>query len=419
MSATQETDNRARPRVTVHSPFGRPAGVPGLHSRTARPGRRSTRHPGDAPSRSEAGHDSATRRGVFGQSASLIDVSLVANDLRAMVSAGMPLGESLSIVARGIRRRAPKLASALEDIRARVEQGKPLGEAFAAHIHVFGELCVEMVAAGEQTGRLDEYLADVAADYEHRHRNRATIVSAFIEPAIIVAAGIVVAYLILAFTVPRFRDLYDALSTTATLPLATRILVALSDAVVSATGVAALLSAAGCVVAAVAVFNRNAGLRFKLHAAITRIPMFGSLVVRDAVARGCRTFGVAIKTIGDVPSGLAMASRTCGNLYIGAAFERAAERVRQGRTIAESLEETGAFPEMAVWMVHTGERSGTLDDMMPKLAEGYETQVRVERERLLLLLRPALLVVMGGFVLSLMLAMYLPVFTLVEQLQQR
>ncbi len=348
-----------------------------------------------------------------------MDVALFANDMRAMVAAGMPIGESLSIVARGMRRRAPKVADALEEIRLRIEQGKPLGEAFRAQTHVFGELCVEMIAAGEQTGRLDEHLGEIASDYEQRHKNRSTVISALVEPAVIIVAGLAVAYLILAFTVPRFRELYEALAQSAELPFATRALIAVSEAIASPIGFAALGVAAVAVICVVVFIKRNEKARLRLHHALAKAPLFGSLVTRDAVGRGCRTLGVALKTIGDVPSGLRMASKTCGNLYIAGAFGDASERVRQGRSISESLSESGVFPEMAVWMVHTGERSGSLDDMLVKLAEGYETQVRVERERLLMLLRPTLLVVMGSFVLGLMLAMYLPVFTLVEQLQHR
>jgi type IV pilus assembly protein PilC len=348
-----------------------------------------------------------------------MDVALFANDLRAMVTAGMPIGESLSMIAGGARRRSPALAAALEDVRERIEHGRSLGDAFRAHAGVFGELCVEMIAAGELTGRLDEHLAGVAADCEQRHKNRTTVVSALVEPAIIVAAGIGVAYLILVFTVPRFKEMYEALARSTVLPLPTRVLMAISDLIASPVGLLVTLGALALAMALGVAVKRNAELRFRLHRALAHGPLIGALVTRDAVGRGCRTFGVAVRTIGDVSGGLRMASRTCGNLYIGSAFEEAAGRVRDGCTIAESLDETGVFPEMTIWMVHTGERSGGLDGMLEKLAESYETQVRVERERLLTLLRPILLLVMGGLVLGLMLAMYLPVFTLVEQLQNR
>jgi type IV pilus assembly protein PilC len=414
----QPTSHSATKRVRIHAPFGSSPG------RSAEP-RKSARIPElqTESDRLNGGDERAararSRQRRLVRKASMMDVALVANDLRAMVGAGMPVGESLSVVGRGIERRSPALAAALEQVRSRIEQGKPLGDAFRPHTQLFGELFVEMVAAGEQTGRLDEHLGEIAADYEQRHKNRATIVSALVEPAIIVAAGILVAYLILAFTVPRFRELYDALSQTAELPLATKALIFVSDLLTSPLGVAIVVGLAALIFSAFILVNRHPRARYRLHRAIATAPVFGALVVRDAVGRGCRTLGVALKTIGDVPSGLRMASKTCGNLYIGGAFEAASERVRHGRAIAESLAETRAFPEMAVWMVHTGERSGSLDEMLLKLSEGYEAQVRVERERLLMMLRPTLLVVMGAFVLGLMLAMYLPVFTLVEQLQQR
>jgi type IV pilus assembly protein PilC len=416
---TPSPSPNARARLRVHMPYagsehaGR-TGRASVRSETrarVRNGRSTTAHratDGDEP-----------QRGAFGQAVPLIDVALFANDLRAMIGAGMPIGESLSLVARGFSRRSPRLAAALEDARARVEEGKPLGEAFRAHMRVFGELCVEMIAAGEQTGRLDDYLGDVAAAYEERHKNRSTVLSALVEPAVIVFAGLGVAYVILAFTVPRFRELYDALTRTSELPFATRALITISDLIASPMGMTVGVVVVALALGAAAMVNRDARVRYRVHRALARAPYVGFLVVRDATGRGCRTLGVAVRTIGDVPAGLRLAARTCGNLFIAEAFDSAAAKVRQGRPIAESLAETGAFPEMTVWMAHTGERTGSLDEMLLKLAQGYETQVRVERERLLMLLRPFLLIVMGGFVLALMLAMYLPVFTLVEQLQRR
>lgn len=401
----------ARPRLRVHGSFGAPAG-PARERAASAPGPSASAASGIAAPAPLASISSA--RGA----ARLLDVAAFAHDFRAMVGAGLGVPEILGIIAKSHERRTPRIAAALEDARRRVEQGSRLVDAFDPHRRVFGDLCVEMIGAGEQTGRLEEYLAAIAEDCEQRHKNRATVVSAMIEPALIVLVGIVVCYVILTFTVPQFKELYEALTREGTLPLATRALVATADALTSPLGVVVTVALVLGAIAGGVAIRSVPSIRYRVHCGLLRLPVLGELVVKDAVARGARTVGVVVKTIGDVPTALQLAARTCPNERIAEGFEQSAERVRQGRSIAGSLAETGVFPEMCVSMVETGERTGALDDLLPKLAEGYETQVRFARERLLMLLRPSLVIVMGGLVLGLMLAMYMPIFTLIEQLKR-
>jgi type II secretory pathway component PulF len=346
-----------------------------------------------------------------------LDISTFATDFRTLVAAGLPIGESLGLMARGYSGSAPPLSAALEDVRAAVERGRRLGEAFAPHRAVFGDLCVEMIAAGEQTGRLEEYLGEVAEDARVRYETRSSVVSALIEPITIVLVGLGVVLLLLTWTVPQMQQLYNALSKTGALPLPTRVLVAAANALGSPAGLLALLVLAGGLVGLAVAVRRHDGLRMATHELLLRVPILGDTVRKEAIARGCRTLGIAIRTIADVPTGLRMAAGTAGNMRVAEAFRAAGGMVRGGREIWTCLESTAVFPELCVWMVRSGERSGALDEMLLKLAEGYEIQVRIARERLLTLLRPVLLVVMGSLVLLVMLAMYLPIFTLIDQLR--
>lgn len=401
---SQSTENQYRPRVRIHSGFAKTSNQPTNQNATA-----------GVPSReSDVRQIAATKN----RAVRLLDVAEFASEFRALVGAGLPLGESLGVIATSMKRRCPRLSSALLDIRERVEQGKRLGEAFGHHRTVFGDLAVEMIAAGEQTGRLDQYLGDLADAYEQRHQNRATVLSALIEPALVVFVGIGVVYLILTLTVPRMKELYDSIGKNSILPLPTRILMWTADFLTSLPGI---LAVAGVILLGIGswiVIQRSDRVRFAVHSFLLRLPLLGELVQKDSIARGCRTLAVSVRTIGDVPSGLVLAGRTSGNLKIGQAFSAAADSVRSGRAIHTSLDEAGDFPEVCIWMIRTGERSGTLDTMLVKIAEGFESHVKFARERLLTFLKPALVVVMGGLVLLIMLALYLPIFQLIENLKR-
>jgi type IV pilus assembly protein PilC len=349
---------------------------------------------------------------------SLLDVAHFAAEFQTMYAAGMGIPRTLGLLADGHRKRKRALAEALDDIRDAVEQGARLGDACRRHRALLGDLCVELIAAGEQTGSLEAALESVSKDYEYRHRTRSVAVSALVEPAIIVAVGLAVAYLILTVTVPRFRELYAALAPDAGLPLATRGLVSVADALVSAPGLLLTFTLALAAAGAAVSVRRSERVRYGLHRAWVRWPLVGEMLLWESVGRGCRTLGLTVRSVGDVPAGLRLAGKTCGNLYVRDAFVSAAESVQDGRLICDSLRETGVFPDACVSMVETGETTGRLDAMLLRLADAFEAKVRSRRERLLMLARPALVVVMGALVLGIMLAMYLPVFTLIQELQR-
>jgi type IV pilus assembly protein PilC len=316
-----------------------------------------------------------------------------------------------------MRAGSPRLAGALELVRRDVEEGRSLGGAFRRQEAVFGRLAVEMIATGEMTGTLERTLADLAEDCEHRHRNRATVVSALVEPALIVALGVAVSYLLVTVTVPQFKALFEGLTRGGALPLPTRAVVATSDFLLSGLGLAltaALVAGAAGLVAAVATNER---LRYRWHALLLRVPLVGDLVLCDAVGRACRTMAVVHRSIGEIPVGIELAARTTPNLRVADAFERVGEAVYDGRQVWEAMRDTELLPELCVFMTKSGEESGQLDALLLKLADTYETNVRYRRERLLAVLRYGLLLVMGGFVMFLMLAMYLPVFSLISELR--
>lgn len=348
----------------------------------------------------------------------LLDVALFASQFRALVAAGVPVNEALGLLAGSTRTSAPALASALEAIRRRVEEGWSLGGAFREHEEVFGRLCVEMIATGEVTGTLERTLGDVADDCEYRHRNRASLVSALVEPALIVVAGLAVSYILVTFTVPQFKKLFEGLTQGAVLPLPTRAVIGASDFLLSDVGFVLTVAVVVALVGASVAIMRDERVRYGVHCALLRVPVLGEIVLYDAVGRACRTIAVVHRAVGQIPLAIELACRTTTNLRVAEAFEQAGEAVYEGRMLWEALRDTGVLPDLCVYMTKSGEESGQLDTLLLKLAETYEIAVRYRKERLLTVLRYGLLVTMGGFVLSLMLAMYLPVFTLIEQMRR-
>ena len=387
-----------------------------------------TRTAGFGASRSEPGFDGArassreaerkSRRPGLRRRVSLLDIALFASQLRAMVGAGIAINEALGLLSRAARSQTPALARALGDIRDDVEQGHTLAYAFRRREDVFGRLAVEMIATGEATGTLERALGDIAEDCEQRHRNRTSFVTALVEPALIVATGIMVSYILLTVTVPQFKTLYEAFTRTGRLPLPTRLVMATSDLLVSNAGVLGAVALIGALVAFAVAVKRNDALRFRVHAMVLRLPVAGDLALMDSVARAVRTIAVVYRSIGEIPLGLELARQTVPNVVIAAAFARVREDVADGRMVWEAMRDTAVLPEVAVFMTKSGEETGQLDTMLTKLAETFETRVKFLQERLLAGLRYGLLVLMGGFVMCLMLAMYLPIFSLIEQMRR-
>lgn len=350
--------------------------------------------------------------------ATLLDVALFATQFRALVSAGIPVNQTLSMLASSLDRQSPAVAEGLRAIVADIEGGRTLAFAFRKHERLFGRLCVEMIATGETTGTLERNLADIADDCEARHRNRASLLSALIEPALIVIVGLSVCYLLLTVTVPQFKELYVALTAAGQLPLPTRVLIGLSDFLVSPSGILLLLGCLASVAAFAVAVTRSVRLRYRIHCLVLKTPLLGELALLDGVGRACRTLAIVYRSVGEIPLGIELAAASAGNMRISEAFDAVGRRVLDGRLVWESMQEVRLFPEIAVFMTRSGEESGRLDDLLLKVAETFETRVRYGKERLVTFLRYGLLMLMGGFVLNVLLAVYLPVFDLIDQLQK-
>jgi len=349
----------------------------------------------------------------------LLDIAQFASQWQAMESAGIPTVTTLGLLARSFDRQSPTLSETLARVRAAVEDGLALGDAFRRYNNVFGVLACEMIATGEATGTLESQLGDVAADAEYRHNNRSTLLAALVEPILIVITGIIVSWIMIVYAMPHFATLYAAFDRGGDLPTPTTLLLAVSEFLRSPIGIVFELLLVGGAVAFVVAFRKSRDFRYRVHKLILKLPVFGELALLEAVSRGCRTLGIVQKSVGNVPMGLELAAKTTTNLRVAEAFTETNEAVYGGSTIWEGMQETKLFPEITVFMVRSGEVSGNLDTMLAKHAETCDTRVKYVRERVTELLRYGLLIAMGGFVFGIMMAMYLPVFTLIERMTQR
>jgi general secretion pathway protein F len=334
------------------------------------------------------------------------ELAAATRQLATLVEAGVPAAEALGAVAE--QADHPVLVRALTVARARLHEGEPLADALAASPRVFPPLFRDLVRAGEASGALATVLARLADHVETSAAVRARVRAALTYPAVMTGASAAVLAFLLAWVVPQLTELFQEAG--ARLPLATRILIALT------AGVERIWWAAlgGGALAAWAVrrWAAHPAGRARVDAALLRVPVMGRLVARAAVARLARTLATLLA--GGVPleAALGIAGAAAGNRPIGDAIADAREAVRQGEPLAPALRRSPLLPPLLVRLAAAGERSGTLGEMLERAAGAYEREVEAGVATLTSLLEPLLVLTMGGVVLALVAAVLLPLFDL-------
>ncbi len=337
-------------------------------------------------------------------------IAVMMRQLAVMVGAGLPLAESLSVLHRQQDNR--RLRGAVETVARDVESGSSLAQAMSRHPRIFQRLAVAMTAIGEAGGRLDRSLTRLADELEKAASISAQVRSAFAYPIVVGAIGALVVSVILWRVVPVFSDLYRGLD--AELPLATRIVVNASQSFGS-WALAAGLLLLGSVVA-VQRLRRTAAGGVVCDRLVLSLPLFGKLLHRAAVARFCRTLSVLTAAGVPVLEGLSISGRTVGNRYLERVLSQIGTRVEAGSSLSAPLQRSGLFPAMVVQMVGVGERTGELDTSLEKVADFYDEEVKRATATILPLLEPLLILVLGSVIGGIVVAMYLPIWTLVGRL---
>ncbi len=337
-------------------------------------------------------------------------VALVVRQLAMMVAAGLPLAESLEVLHAQQENR--RLRDAVRAIRSDVRSGRSLAHAMSRHPRIFGRLAVAMTAIGEAGGHLDRSLVRLSSELDKGARVAAQVRGAFAYPLVVGAIGALVVTVILWRVVPVFAELYAGLD--AELPFATRFVITASESLGSHAAIGSLL--VGGIVLLLLHLRRTRFGGAVLDRIVLRIPLFGKLAFRAALARFCRTLSTLVGAGLPVLDGMDIAGRTIGNRHLEQAMDRVRSRVETGSSLSGPLRQARLFPAMVCQMVAVGERTGDLDFALEKVADFYEDEVRRVSETVLPLLEPLLILVLGVVIGAIVIAMYLPIWTLVGRL---
>jgi type IV pilus assembly protein PilC len=337
-------------------------------------------------------------------------LAIFTRQFSVMIDAGLPLVQCLDILGR--QEPNKHFSAAILKVREDVEGGAALADAMKRHPKIFDALYSNMVAAGEAGGILDTILKRLAVYIEKNVKLKGDVKSAMIYPvAVIVIAAVVVAA-ILWKVIPTFASLFAGLG--AQLPLPTRVVIALSDAVV-AWGWLLVLGLFGAGFAVSRYYATESG-RHTIDALLLKTPVLGNILRKVAVARFCRTLSTLLSSGVPILDGLDITGRTSGNAIIEAAIQKTRVGIEGGETVSAPLRETNVFPSMVVQMINVGETTGALDAMLSKIADFYEEEVDSAVAGMLTLLEPVMIAFLGVVVGGIVIAMYLPIFDLISKL---
>jgi type IV pilus assembly protein PilC len=341
----------------------------------------------------------------------LKQIAVFCRQFATMVNSGLPILRALSILTD--QTESKELAKVLFAVRAGVENGSSLSAAMAEHPKAFNALFISMVKAGETGGVLDDVLLSLADQIEREVELRRQIKSAMTYPIVVVALVTLILAAMLLFVVPQFETIYSSLG--GTLPLPTRMLLSVSRAVRTYWYVVLL----GAVVASFLFrrYKKTEAGRARVDAVKIRIPIFGPLFHRVALARFASTLGMLLRSGVPILQALDNVNETVNNRVIGDAVDDVKTSVREGESIAKPLGRHKAFPPMVVQMMAVGEETGAVDTMLDKVAEFYNSEVTATVEAMTSLIEPLLIAVIGAAVGAAVIALYMPMFSVINLLK--
>jgi type IV pilus assembly protein PilC len=338
------------------------------------------------------------------------NLAVFTRQFSVMIDAGLPLVQCLEIL--GTQEEDKNFAAVILATRGDVEGGMSLADAMKRYPKVFDPLFTNMIAAGEAGGILDTILKRLATYIEKAVKLQSQVKSAMVYPVAVVVIATVVVGVILWKVIPTFASLFAGLG--AELPLPTRVVIALSNGLVR-FGPFLIAGVAGIVFALRSYYATPAG-RMQIDGFVLKLPVLGLLMRKIAVARFCRTLSTLLASGVSILEALDITAKTAGNAVVEQGLNTTRTRIEGGETIAVPLKETAVFPPMVVQMIGVGEATGALDTMLGKIADFYEEEVDVAVAGLLTLLEPLMIAVLGGVVGGIVIAMYMPIFSLISEL---
>jgi type IV pilus assembly protein PilC len=339
------------------------------------------------------------------------DIVIFTRQFSTMINAGLPLVQALDILAKQSENKT--LSAATRDIVFDVESGHTVADALAKHPNAFSELYVNMVAAGEAGGILDTILMRLATFMEKNDALIRKVKGAMIYPAVIMSVAAIAIIVLLIFVIPVFESMFASVGMA--LPMPTRVVI----------GISGFLKAYWYVVAAAIVtlvwlvrrYYRTPGGKLRIDRTLLKFPVLGDVLRKSAVSRFTRTLGTLISSGVSILDGLEITAKTAGNRVIQDAIMASRASIAGGDTIAAPLQKSNVFPPMVISMIAVGEQTGGLDEMLAKIADFYDEEVDAAVSGLLALLEPVMIVFLGVVVGGMVVAMYLPIFDMINAVQ--
>jgi len=333
------------------------------------------------------------------------DVVIFSRQFATMIDAGLPIVQCLEIL--GKQSPSPGLRKTISAIKERVEGGLTLSDAMKPHPKVFDALYINMIAAGEAGGILDTILGRLSAYLEKAEKLKSKVKGAMVYPIAVAIVAIVVIVILLWKVIPVFEKMFKDMGA-GSLPKLTQIVINISHGF--ADNALYIFGAAALAVFAFTYAMRKEGGKRAIHKFMLRAPVFGPLLRKVAVARFSRTFGTLLSSGVPILDSMDICAKTAGNKVIEEAIFSVRDQVAEGKDVAGPLKATKVFPAMVVQMMGVGEQTGNMDQMLQKIADFYEDEVDVAVDALTSLLEPAMMVILGGIVGFVLIAMYMPIF---------
>ena len=339
------------------------------------------------------------------------DVVIFTRQFATMINAGLPLVQSLSILAQQTENKT--LKEVTKAVVYDVEAGNTLADALRKHPKAFPELYVNMVAAGEAGGILDTILLRLATFLEKNDALVRKVKGAMVYPAVIISVAAIAVAVLLIFVIPTFSSMFASVNMT--LPLPTRVVIGASHILTRYWWL--IIGAIGLGLFGLRQYYATANGKKAIDGALLKAPVLGDLLRKSAVSRFTRTLGTLISSGVSILDGLEITAKTAGNRVIHDAIMSSRQSIAGGETIAGPLLASGVFPPMVISMISVGEQTGGLDEMLSKIADFYDEEVDTAVSNLLSLLEPVMIVFLGVVVGGMVVAMYLPIFDMINAVQ--
>jgi type IV pilus assembly protein PilC len=337
----------------------------------------------------------------------LDDVSRFTRQFAAMIDAGLPLVQCMDILAS--QTEVPVLQNALKDISMDIQGGNTLAESMRKHPKIFDGLYCNMIAAGEASGNLDDILIRLADYMEKNSKLRRKVKGALTYPLVLIVVCVVATTIMLVFVVPTFADLFGGMGRE--LPASTQLVVTVSDFLTG--NIVTIIIAIAAFFIGIFQYGKTENGKRNLDKLALKTPIVGNLILKTAVSRFSQTLGTLLTSGINIIQAMTITAKTAGVKPVEDGLLKAVEEIKGGKSISEPLKDVGIFPPMVLHMIAVGEKTGDISSMLAKVAKFYEEEVDAAVESLTSIIEPIMIVIMGIIIGSILIAMYMPMFTMI------